>query len=1219
MRGVHRSQFVASDIMSNVEFVLPVHKDDLCSGSHGQYVVSDIIPPKDINSIIVSLHRVLQDEGLDFIFKNFDIFYSILRHFAKLENEIRIDSFQVLIMAASKLSEQLSFLLDNEGEQVDYESRMRYRNLLKMTAYLLCQLAEAFETEAAKPSTEVVVAGGKGKKRPKKKDDCSWENERENFIAVLHQLYQKPIHKLWDPPIIEEEFLSLATCCCFKMMEDVTVSRNKALREAIFNFLGMCLKKHSNSLGYSVKIIQLLQDYEHLVSPLAIAVSLFVTEYGAKNLISEVVREVGYIEVKDLSRDASGMRSISQFIVELAGICPNQVVSSLNILMPYLDEEAYTMRNCVLSVFGEVVIKVLSSDDLSEKSKDLRDQILDKLEEHIHDVTAFVRCKSLQVWKQLCSEQAIPLPRQHQLLELVTGRLHDKSSSVRKNAIQFLTVFLQKNPYSAVISVEEIKKNAEKERKTLEKMLADAEENNIQCDKGNPENTPTDDNDVRRQIDFEREEKELENMQEKENSKSPAPSKEHEEVVSALSKQQVLVKYLEDTVKFAEQITKALSLICEFMQSKVTTDVLEAIDFFVAAFEFGVRGAVVGVKQMFNLVWTKENAIKDAVVNAYRHLYFKTEGTNPRTEAMKVAQNLVGFLKNATISEVACIEELVKEFVKSGDINAHVIKVLWEKFTKKLPDTTDEESHSCLVLLSMAAGYQPEIVSSNIDNLVSIGLGERAKSDFLLAKETCTALLEIKTAKPSMESKDPPFRLKETENIFVRLAELMVEGITNEKDFNWIPFAEQAITVIYSLADFPEKICGGIIKKLAQEVIASCEKHEVADASQSSGDSSIKCSSLLLCRFISVCGHVALAQVTHLEVNVFAELKRRQNLKEGKRNLRIRPSLNKSLLTPISSKANEAEEDTGLIGAVADDAEGEFIRKICETEILDEKNLLGVLCPLILTVCRDPSKYALHDLCAASSLALAKFMMVSSEFCENNMQLLITILERSSEPVTRANIVIALGDLATRFPNAVEPWTPRIYGRLKDPSVHVRKYTVSVLTHLILHDMVKVKGQISDMALCIVDDDENIVGLTKFFFGELARKGNAVYNVLPDIISRLSDPENGTSEENFQIIMKFLLQFIEKDRQVESLVEKLCHRFRAARTDTQYHEIAFCMSQLTYNDKCLNKLHENVACFGDKLKDPVVNGYFMNIVNASKKAGTKAETEIEALMKILEI
>lgn len=33
-------------------------------------------------------------------------------------------------------------------------------------------------------------------------------------------------------------------------------------------------------------------------------------------------------------------------------------------------------------------------------------------------------------------------------------------------------------------------------------------------------------------------------------------------------------------------------------------------------------------------------------------------------------------------------------------------------------------------------------------------------------------------------------------------------------------------------------------------------------------------------------------------------------------------------------------------------------------------------------------------------------------------------------------------------------------------------------------------------------------------------KDNAIYNLLPDIISRLSDPERGMKEEDFNTIMK---------------------------------------------------------------------------------------------------
>ena len=45
-----------------------------------------------------------------------------------------------------------------------------------------------------------------------------------------------------------------------------------------------------------------------------------------------------------------------------------------------------------------------------------------------------------------------------------------------------------------------------------------------------------------------------------------------------------------------------------------------------------------------------------------------------------------------------------------------------------------------------------------------------------------------------------------------------------------------------------------------------------------------------------------------------------------------------------------------------------------------------------------------------------------------------------------------------------------------------------VLTHLILNDMVKVKGQISEMASCIVDPEERIAALAKLFFFELSKK-----------------------------------------------------------------------------------------------------------------------------------
>lgn len=57
------------------------------------------------------------------------------------------------------------------------------------------------------------------------------------------------------------------------------------------------------------------------------------------------------------------------------------------------------------------------------------------------------------------------------------------------------------------------------------------------------------------------------------------------------------------------------------------------------------------------------------------------------------------------------------------------------------------------------------------------------------------------------------------------------------------------------------------------------------------------------------------------------------------------------------------------------------------------------------------------------------FINSSPTVCEKYVQLFFTILDKSSLECVRANTVIAASDLACRFPNLLEPWTPYIYSR----------------------------------------------------------------------------------------------------------------------------------------------------------------------------------------------
>jgi condensin complex subunit 1 len=218
-------------------------------------------------------------------------------------------------------------------------------------------------------------------------------------------------------------------------------------------------------------------------------------------------------------------------------------------------------------------------------------------------------------------------------------------------------------------------------------------------------------------------------------------------------------------------------------------------------------------------------------------------------------------------------------------------------------------------------------------------------------------------------------------------------------------------------------------------------------------------------------------------------------------------------------KDSEEAQITGG-GATDEDLEHDMILRICDEE-LGGSGLLGSFLPLVVSIVTKPSTYPSSQVQTSASLTLAKYMLLSPKICDKYLRLLFTLLETSDVPAIRANTIIALGDLAVRYPNIVEPWTPHLYSRLRDPVYNVRLNTIIVLSRLILYDMIKVKGQISELALCLEDTEQQISDRAKSFFSEFSRKTNALYNVLPDIISNLIDPDSSNiSSDAFRNIMK---------------------------------------------------------------------------------------------------
>ncbi|KAJ8354973.1 hypothetical protein SKAU_G00225400 [Synaphobranchus kaupii] len=1247
-----------------------------------------------------SFRAALRSQGPLCILEHFDTAYSVLKHFQAVDIGVKEDTLELLVQVVNGLSVSLpALLLSTSLSAVDRKQQL---NAVKMAVFLLCKLSEHLESDSYRQSIVTAPSKGGKKSRLANEDRLQWDTERTPVLQALTQLLQLDIRTLWSLSLVEEEFVSCVTCCCYKLLENPGISlvKCKPSRDAIIHLLGVMVKKYNHLLGASVKVIQLLQHFEQLSSVCAQAVSVWSTEYSVKAIVGEVMREIGQKSSEELSREGSGVKAFSCFLSELSTLVPDTMILNISVLLTHLEGESYSMRIAVCEVLGEVLVRVLSGDGLNESGRADRDRFLDTLQEHLHDTNSHVRARVLQVYTRIVNSKALPLCRYSEVMGLAVGRLLDKSINVCKNAIQLLAAFIAHNPYSCKLSSADLMKPLEKEMTKLKELRdkgkakapvaviaagelwaamepellltakaeleppSEGESDGDEEEEGAGREMETEETDratavqiaqflrvnkyrqavrlcVRAHAVFPQSplfsalsspttESVMDTLAllfkgpeqdtpQTEEEQPAAPQEEgeaqDEAEESELKKQEMLVQYLRDTESFALQVEKAIAVINTMLYWKTTSVVQEAVQFCVTVCEFSVANSLSGVRRMLPLVWSTDTAVKEAVVQAYRRLYLNPQGDTIRAKAQTLVDSLSELMVDASLGTIQCLEEIVLEFFGGGSsLSASVVQVLWERFSGK-QGSSALHRRAAVLLLGMAARAEREVVLSNLDTLCSVALGEKVTEDFLLARDAVITICSVTDHnKPSKDA--PVFRLPQDHQLFTCLTPAIAEGVVMT-DPHWQSFMEQAVRLIYFLAESPDQICSHLLQRcshlLLDQITEGGEGSQEAGQSQggSQGDeeegAQISCVSLA--QLLALCGSVAFWQVSHLERSVSVELRRRRGEREERE------------ATGPSSKAKQAsnescvEEELGLVGASAEDTEAELIRKICETELLAEENLLSAFLPLLVRVCSSPGRYSHPQLTTSACLALAQFMMISPSVCEENIRLLFTVLERASLPVVRANTIIALGDLTVRFPNILEPWTQNLYARLGDESPSVRQTAVTVLTQLVLKDVVKVKGQVSEVAVLLIDPLPHIASLALNFFNELSGKDNAIYNLLPDIISRLSDPERGMKEDDFHTIMKQLFSYITKEKQTESLVEKLCQRFRTAKTERQWCDLAVSLSLLSMCERGFKRLQECWECYSDKLTE---TGVYQPLLSLTARMRRGAKPQLKSQVEDFE-
>lgn len=1060
--------------------------------------------------------------------------------------------------------------LDSPDEQ---DSLSHHKQLLEIYGFLLQWTIAAVEAKAAEKSSTAPVArrGGKAKKGAAKEDTWDSAAQLQSALDTMCKVMKIKLSKIFLTTSERDTFIGLLTRPVYMVLESEQRVKATAIRMHCFKVLCMAVKHHGHGYAAQINVIQNLTYFEHLSEPMAEFLHILADTYDYPQLADEVLREISNKEFN--SNDTKGPKSVSTFIAKISELEPRIVIKQMTMLAKQLDSESYTLRCALIEVCGNMIAYLSVQDDRTENQKTQLNAFFDVLEERFLDINPYCRCRALQVYMKLCElEQKFPKRRQ-KAAELACRSLEDKSSNVRRNAIKLLGTLIKTHPFTVMHGAQLSRKEwQERHNKVEEELQALKPPPGMPGfgEEENPDATSTKGLlDEATQIESP---KKLSDMTEEEKVEAIRKAQEQAATGEAIEKLTLTRRYYNEALKFIDVLHDATTIICQLLGSRNKSEVIEAIDYFEVGDAYNIEQNKLGIRRMLRLIWTKGNSdegkgVQTHLIECYRRLFFEAPDSFSANDAANyIARNMISLTFGATPAELTSLEQLLATMMKGGLIPEVVIAKLWQVYGVQKREISKNQRRGAINVLGMLATANPEIVVGEMETMLRTGLGAFGRNDLQLAKFTCIALRRINPTGRQVKDTTTKFsRLPNDHAVCMRLAAI-TEVPSESKE--WYGVAEQAINAIYAISKHPDTLCSDIIRRKTRHVFGNANSRPASrDETQAMQDVDAPPSptkvnggkrdnAVALSQLLFIVGHVAIKQIVHLELCEL-DFKRRKQEKEK--------------AAPAKEKDKEEGDELDLIGGTTEDDFTEAMAHIRERELLyGPSSLLAMFGPLVSEVCANNTTYADKGLQAAATLCLAKLMCVSSEYCELNLPLLITIMERSPDATVRSNAVIALGDMAVSFNHLIDENTDFLYRRLADDDASVKRTCLMTLTFLILAGQVKVKGQLGEMAKCLEDEDRRIADLARMFFTELSTKDNAVYNHFVDMFSLLS--AGNMDEESFKRIVKFLLGFVEKDKHAKQLSEKLAARLGRCETERQWNDVAYALGLLPHKNEEIAKL-----------------------------------------------
>ena len=773
-----------------------------------------------------------------------------------------------------------------------------------------------------------------------------------------------------------------------------------------------------------------------------------------------------------------------------------------------------------------------------------------------------------------------------------------------------------------------------------------------------------------------------EEEEEEEGAPQPAPQDANAEQLRAL------VASLRTASAFARALTAALPTVVQLLGSATLSDVTEALSLLVCARKFELDGAEAALRRVLPLAFSREQGIPGAVVSAVEDLRLAGRGADAGAAGLVDLAVGASLGELAALEEVVGRLLAVPAGGTEADARARpaVVRALWAAAARAAAAVAGAGSdpaaraaalpraRAALALVSMAARSRPALVTDNMAALLAAGFGLR---DGGCARHAAAALRAAAGAACGVD----PAAFAPAHAPLVRL---LLAPATDPKwglpDEAWYGAADAGLRALLDCHPDPQGLGVALLRAGAAGALGRAETPPPPppapggeDEMQVDVPAPPRPAPPLpragpVARLAFLAGGIALAQL--VAADGCARAARRARAAAG------------AAADAVAGAADPASEDEdiaaqlGVGPAPGGEADLDALRDAAEVAVVGGAGAAaGALAPLLSALATAPGapaawRAACPALDASACLALAKLMAVDGAYCGAHLGALFSRVAEQEEEVVeaaavqpaaapveaggegapapaaaptpppppppptissssssrlRGGLVVAAGDLAVRWPNTVEPWTAALYAPLDDACPAVRRDATMVLSHLVLNDMVKVKGHAGRLAARLVDPDPRVASLAGLFFHELAGRAtkgsHPVYNMIPDVLSSLSSGPGALPPAAFQGVMKGLLGHVGKDRQADGLVDKLAGRMGADAEAGTVRGMAFCLGQLSLSEKGVRRVVELLPAYRAWLGEGEVVGALKAVAARARKlpkAGAPFKAEVEAWLAKVE-